>query len=134
MATVNHKLHDELRSKKKGVHLNEEQYSYLEEMILRFPMYSWLIQSMYKLSKSTCNRIKYKKNLHANNNNELDYTIQNSVIPLKARELIQVVLKPPKKPNKINDLRSLVFEKINIDLSYHSVRTLIKNELCYSFK
>ena len=134
MVTVNHKLHDELRSKKKGVHLNEEQYSYLEEMIRRFLMYSKLIQSMYKLSKSACNRIKYKKNVHANNNNELDYTIQNSIIPLKARELIQVALIPPKKPTKINDLRSLVFENINIDLSYHSVRTLIENELCYSFK
>ena len=100
----------------------------------RFPTYTKVIKSMYKLSKATCLRIRNDDRLHIYQDKRIVQDQTSSIIPAVAKEFIIKYLLPPQKPIRIKDLRELVFKNFGKDLSYHTLQKFIQAELRYSFK
>ena len=134
MLTVNSELHEELRRRKKGAHISTDQCQYLEGLNSKFPMHHKLIQTMSRLSKATCRRIRSDNSLHSEHNEWLYQWKKDFDISPEAKELIRLALATPQRPASIKDLKNLVLDKLNEDLSYYSVRNFVKKELRYSFK
>ena len=86
MFVVNPELHEELKIRNKGAHIDQDQYKYLEGLFRKFQAYCRLIQSIYHLSNATCHRIRTNNLSYSKNKEQISQLKKNSDISSETKE------------------------------------------------
>ena len=128
-------LHEELCKRRKGQHLNSRKKTYIMELLKCFPKNHKSRRKAYKISTSTCNKLKKMweplSNSEALINNE---SPERKSISGDAQNFITKFLRPPQPHWTIQKLRKAVSSELGEIYSAYILRKYIKSKLRYSFK
>jgi hypothetical protein len=124
--------HARLSKRKRGEKIKYDDRVYIKEMLANHPNFRSLIMKEYKLSNSTCRRIKqdedYLKQLAR------DVSEQNcskNEIKFADKSVIEAIVSPPTVPLTISSIKSQVKELTGSEYSGRTIRRFVKEGLKY---
>ena len=128
-------IHESLLIKKKGQHLNEDQISFIAQLLHRSPGSRRYIQKLYKLSLATLKRISKSSNLSESFHSQFHVQIRKQKsISYEAKQLIRSYISPPWGPKYISMVKNQIKSELRETYSLHRIRDFVKKEMRFSYK